>query len=129
ARHRLAHLLLHALGADAEVPDAWTVALRAYGRRIRAASAAVAHERSVEVIGERDLAGRALGDVPAVAAQHDRREAAAVEIEDGLVALRDGALEREAQRPRERAAIARFQLEPEIDHRRRRQREIAHALR
>ena len=59
----------------------------------------MAQQRPIGVVRERDIARGAIHDVAAVAAEHDGREAAAVEIQDRLLALRDGPLEREAERP------------------------------
>ena len=66
----------------------------------------MAHERAVEVIGVRDLARRTLSDIAAIAAEHHGREATPVQIQDRLVAGGDRALQRFAQRLRERAPIA-----------------------
>src|SRR6266850_862461 len=118
AGHGLADFLEHALGPDAEMSDALAPAVRADRRRLSAPPATVAHERAVEVIGERDVAFGAVHDETAVAAEHDRREAAPVQIEDGLLALGHGALEGELERARERATVAGLQLEPQVDDRR-----------
>ena len=81
------------------------------------------------MICERDLAGRAARDEAAVATEHDRREPAAVQVEDGLIAVLDRADERGAQRARQRPAVSGAELEPKVDDGGRRQRELAHALR
>ena len=124
-----AHIVLDALRTHAEMPDARAPALRAHRRRCGATAAAMADQRAVDVIGEGDLARGARRDVAAVAAEHDRREPAAVEVEDGLLAARDCAPQRDGERARERAAIAGAQLETKVDDRRWRHHEVADALR
>src|SRR3981189_1987338 len=98
-------------------------------RRSTLAPAPMAAHRTVRVIGVRDLARRALRHVPAVATEHHRRETAAIQIEDGLLARGDRALKRLAERLRERAAIPGTELEPQIDDRRRRQRQLTDPFR
>ena len=130
ARNGGAHLLFDALRPYAELLDTRAAARRAYLGRFRlAAPAPVADEGSVRVIRVRDLAGRAFRDIAAIAAEHHRGEPAAIQIEDGLFARCDGALERLAQRLRERAAIARAELEAQVNDGRARQRQIPNALR
>ena len=98
ARNGGPHLFLDALGPDAELFDARAAAGRAAFRRPRfAPPAPVADERALHVVRVGDLARRALRDVPAVAAEHHRREAAAIQIKDGLAACGDRPLERLAE--------------------------------
>src|SRR6185503_20687652 len=92
-RHDGAHLFLDALRADPEMLDPNASAFRAVVRWCSAPSTAVAHQRAVDVIRERDIAGGTVHNVAAVSAQHDGREAATIEIEDRLIAFRDRALE------------------------------------
>src|SRR5919197_2038859 len=89
----------------------------------------MAYERAVGVGGIRDLAGRTREDVPAAAAEDLSRVSPTIQIQHRLAAVGDGALQRGAQRSRERAAVAAAQLEPQVDDRRRRQWELADALR
>src|SRR5439155_15854467 len=124
------HLLFDALRPHSELLDAGAATRGASLRGLRlATTAAMAHERTIRVIGVRDLARRALRDVPAVAAEHHRRETAAIQIEDGLVASGDRPLERLAQRLRQRPAIAGPELEAQVDDRRRWERQLTDTFR
>ena len=130
ARNGRAHFLLHALGPDAELLDPSAPTRGAALRRVPlATTAAVAHERAVGVVGIRNLALRALRDVAAVATQHHRREATAIQIKDRLISRSDGALECLAERLRKRAAIARPKLEAQVHDGGGWQQELADALR
>src|SRR4029077_8695778 len=130
ARYQGAHFLLHALRPDSELLDPRAAARRASLRRFRlATAAAVADQRAIEVVRVRDLARRTLRDVPAVTAEDHRREPAAIQIEDRLIARGDGALQRLAECLRKRPAVACPELETKIHDRRRRKRQLADALR
>src|SRR5437667_237424 len=130
ARNGGPYVLFDSLGPDTELLNARAAARWAHLRRSRlAATAPVAHERTIDVVRVRDLARRALRHVAAIAAEHHGRKAAAIQIEDRLFARGDGPLERLAQRLRQGAAIAGPELETQIDHRRWRQRQLPDALR
>src|SRR4029077_2744333 len=82
-----ADLLLHPLGAAAEVADARRTAARAAGRDPRGPAAVVtAQGRPRLVVDEGPLAVRTGLDVAAIAAEHDRRGPAPVDRQDRLVA-------------------------------------------
>ena len=112
----VAHLALEALRAAAEVADPRRAATRAARSERRGATAVVAPKGDTRlVVDERPGALRAGLDVPAVAAQHDRRRAAPVDHEDGLVA--DAAvqrLDRGGKRPREHPADPGLQLRAQV---------------
>ncbi len=65
---------------------------------------------------EGDGAGGALGHVATVAALHEAGAAAAIEEEDGLLALVEGLVEAELQGAAEHAAVARLELVAHVDH-------------
>jgi len=147
-RYRGPHLFLDPLRSDAQLSDARTPAGRASvgGTRLAAPAPMADHELggqgegplgakrrppapgATEVECVRNVAGGTLRDEAAVAAEHDRREAAAIEVQDRLLAARDRALKRRAQCPRQRAPVAALELEPQIDDGRKRQRELADPL-
>src|SRR4029079_16872199 len=101
-------LALDALRPAAEVLDPRRVAAWATrGERERPAAVVAAERAAGLVEDERPFAVRAGLDVPAVAAQDDRRGPAAVDDEDRLVAAaRVQRRERRGQPPRQQPAIA-----------------------
>ena len=120
-REPLPDLALDALRAAAEVADPRRAAGRAARRERRRPAAVVAAQRRAGlVVDERPLAVRARLDVAAVPAQDHRRGPAAVEDEDRPVAgARVERGERGGQRARQQAAVARGELGPQVDGRRR----------
>ena len=89
------HRLLHPLDAEAHRPQARRCRTSGSARKAAAAVALVAEQPldlaavAVEmlVVAQRDGAGRALGHEAAVAALHEAGRAAAIEEQDGLLAL------------------------------------------
>src|SRR5258708_4332280 len=121
--------VMRAFGTAAPPPSSTRSVPTPHRRRARhLAAATMADQPSIGVERERDLARGTRDDVAAVPAQHDRREAAPVEVEDRLLAFRDDALERRPQGQRERRAVVGLQLEAEVDDRGLRQREVEHPL-
>src|SRR5207253_6275379 len=84
-RDRGAYFFLDPLRADTELLDARAAARGTTVRGVRLPPAApMTDQRPVDVVRVRDLARRTRRDISAVAAQHDRRESPAVEVEDRL---------------------------------------------
>src|SRR5207237_8698563 len=111
-RDRRAHLFFDTLRPPAELADPRAAACRtALGPATLAAAAPMAHQRGVCVERVRNVAGRTLDDVPAVAAEHDGREAAAVQEKDRLLASADRFDKGRSQCGRERAAVTASELE------------------
>ena len=110
-------LALDALRAATQVADARRGAARAArGQRRRPTAVVAAQGRAGLVVDERSLAVGAGLDVAAIPAQHDRRGAAPVEDEDGLLAgghVERG--ERRIERSRDRAAMAVGELGAQVD--------------
>ena len=64
------------------------------GRALAVAANVAGQLRDIPVVGERDAAIRALADMPAGVAHHGRREASAIEEENGLLAVGESFFDR-----------------------------------
>ena len=115
---RLADLALDAFGPAAEIADARRPARWAARReRGRPTAVVTAQRRPGLVIDERPLAVRAGLDIPAIAAEHDRRGPAAIEDEDRLFAashVETG--QRRRQGARQESPLPHRELLPKIHH-------------
>ena len=120
-RQEVLQLLLHLLGAEADLLES-TSALGAAGGKRLGMAAVVAHEPSVGVvIGQVDRAAGTHGHIAAVHTGHHTAGAAPVEKEDGLPTRREILPQRQQQRLTDGRSIALLQLLLHVDDLHRRQ--------
>ena len=118
-----AHLLLDALGTDAEALDVSAAAGgAAAGHRLRAAAVVTLQPPQRRVVDKGDATVRALAHLAAVAAEDEGCQAAAIQEENRLLPAFERSSHRGLELPAERAELSAGDLLSHVDHRDRWQR-------